>query len=146
MLERIYKNYPGTLLPADLTGQPVISARGRKVSTAGPTYTGLPNMFPGWNPYAMAGSVSVPPGPSYQIPPPSHPATSMSNTPFYSPHSTIQYNNNNGNPENHQQPSDDDEDVEYPTITAFLEELEVNDRDHHYFTHFTEAFHQHCYY
>jgi hypothetical protein len=70
--------------------------------------------------------------------------------PFYSPDTTTSYTNIPPNPpadkERYRSPSNDDQSVEYPTISDFFVELETTDRGNHYFTNYTNLFNQHGYF
>ena len=143
VLERIYKNYPSVSLPADLTGQPIISPKGRKPPAPDVSQMYPSNPFMGWNPYLAATAMNMPPGPLYTT-------AGSSTTPFYPPHPTAAHSNipqnlvtNEGTC---QLSSDDDQAVKFPTIPEFLEELSANDHGSHYFTDFASGFHQHGYF
>jgi len=143
VLERVYKNYPWMLLPADLTGQPTISAKGQRPPTSDAMYGYPPNQFAGWNPYLAARFLNMPPGPSY-------PVSGPSSAPFYPLYPTPPYAGTLPNPPTNEgrcrSPSDDGQSIEYPTISDFLAELTTADRSHHYFSNYTDYFHQQGYF
>ncbi|KAF9778370.1 hypothetical protein BJ322DRAFT_1025084 [Thelephora terrestris] len=143
VLERVYKNHPRVSLPTDLTGQQVISPKGRRPPASDAQYVYPPNPFVGWNPYLTAGPSNVPPGPLYPTP-------GLLNPPFYPPYPPTSHANNfsdtPADKRRHRSPSVDDQHIEYPSVSEFLAELEAADRGHHYFTNYTDFFHEQGYF
>ena len=142
VVEKVYESNPQVQLPTNLTGRPVTSSRSRRTSALGPPYPYPPNPFPGWTPY-----------PAFDMPVPYHLYTTSSsaNAPHYSPHFTKSPSDVPPGPltedgQIHRSPSDDDEDIQYPSITEFFTELEKTSSSEHYFESYTAAFHDNGYY
>jgi hypothetical protein len=143
VLEKIYKKYPHAPIPSELSGRPIVQSKNMKQSTSGAPYTYPMGPFPGWFPYPAAGPSNIQPYPSWPIPGPSH-------TPFYPSYPPAIHPNIPSNPLTNEvscrSPSDDDQDFEYPTISDFFEELMTTESGRHYFTTYTDSFHDQGYY
>ena len=97
-----------------------------------------PGPFPGWMPYPAWNAQA--PYPPYGFP-------GSSNAPSYPPHST---NTPSNIPDegglSHRSPSDDDDEIEYPSVAEFLVELTETESSEHSFTNYVEAFRNEGYY
>ena len=133
VLKKIYKKYPHTPLPSELSGQPTVSSKNTKQSTFNASYPYPTSPLPTWLPYPVAGPLNVQPYPSWQAP---YPPTMHSNVPSIPP--------NNKGP--CRSPSNDSEDLEYPAISNFFKELTATENGHHYFMNYTDFFHKQGYY
>lgn len=141
LLEKIYKEYPHASLPMELTGRPAISSKKAKRSAFdAPNPSGS---FPGWFPHFQPGPSNLSSYPSWPTPNPTY-------GPFLPPYPPATYPNIPSGP-----PIDDDapkspksegQDFEYPTISDFFEDLMKTEGDRHYFTNYTEYFHDQGYY
>ena len=89
--------------------------------------------LPTWLLYPVAGPLNVQPYPSWQAP---YPPTTHSNVPSIPPTDEGPCRS----------PSNDSEDLEYPTISNFFEELTASENGHHYFMNYTDFFHKQGYY
>jgi hypothetical protein len=91
-----------------------------------PTFN-TPTPYP---PYALPGPSNAPPYPPYHI---KSPFDTQSNSPAEGD-------------QTQRSPSDDDVGIQYPTIADFFAELTETESNEHYFTTYTEAFHNNGYY
>jgi hypothetical protein len=136
VVEKVYESNLQALLPTNLTGHPVTSSRNRRAPNVNPPYLYPPGPFPGWPPYPVP-SAPVP-YPPYTLPGPSNPSS-------YPPYLTDNSINSPAEGDR-RSPGDGDEDLHYPTITEFFAELMETESSEHYFTSFTDAFHNNGYY
>jgi hypothetical protein len=84
----------------------------------------------------------MPPYPSWPIPGPSH-------APFHRPYPPAVHADIPSNPladEGTHRSSDNDQDLEYPTISDFFKELMATESGFHYFTNYTDSFNEQGYY
>ncbi|KAF9653507.1 hypothetical protein BDM02DRAFT_3225543 [Thelephora ganbajun] len=135
--------YPNAPLPSELSGQPTISSKNMRQSAFNAPYPYVPSPFAGWPPYLAPGSSNILPYPPWPVPGPSH-------TPFHPLHPPSVPSNVPTNPSANEEapppPSDDDRDFEYPTISDFFEGLMATESGRHYFTNYTDSFHNQGYY
>jgi len=143
VLEKIYKRYPHAPVPSELSGQPIVQSKNTRQSTLNTPYNYPTGPFTGWLPYPTAGPSNIQPYPPWPTPGPSH-------LPFYPSYPPAIHSNIPPNPLTneitHGSTSDDDQDLEYPTISDFFEELTTTENGHHYFTSYTNSFHEQGYY
>ena len=176
VLEKVYEDENRrrpVLLPVELTKSPIASSTiPRRQQDANPAVLSQPGTATGWfqppvvsppgmpyyHPYPPVGPPGAPYYPSHSMasPPiapyylPHHPA-GPSRSPHYPPYPVASSSSNPLTGESERRsPSneDEDEDVTYPTISEFLKHLGTveTDTDFHYFTSYTESFHQKGYY
>jgi hypothetical protein len=136
VVEKVYESNPQALLPTNLTGHPVTSSRNRRAPNLNHPYVYPPGPFPGWPPYPVP-SAPVP-YPPYTLPGPSNPL-------FYPPYLTDNSINSPAEGD-HGSPGNSDEDLHYPTIAEFFTELMETESSEHYFTSYTDGFHDNGYY
>ena len=138
MVEKVYESNPHVQLPANLTGRAVVSSRSRRPPLFNVPYVYPHGPLPGWTPY---------PTPSAPVRYPPYALPNLSNSPPY-PYPKSPFDVPFGPPTEGDLRflSDSDEDLQYPTITEFFEELAETESSEHYFTNYTEAFHENGYY
>ena len=143
LLKEIYATYPHASLPSELSGKPVISSKNTRQSAFNVPNPYAPNPFAGWFPHPMTGPSNVPPYPAWPTPGPSH-------APFLPSYPPTIYPNALPNPPAGESasgsPSDDNHNLEYPSVANFFKDLMTTEGDHHYFTNYTDAFHKQGYY
>ena len=143
VLEKIYKRYLHAPIPLELSGQPIVQSKNTRQSTLNTPYNYPTGPFIGWLPYPTAGPSNIQPYPPWPTPGPSH-------LPFYPSYPPAIHSNIPPNPLTneitHGSTSDDDQDLEYPTISDFFEELTTTENGYHYFTRYTNSFHEQGYY
>ncbi|KAF9785386.1 hypothetical protein BJ322DRAFT_1108826 [Thelephora terrestris] len=141
VLEKIYEQYPDAPLPSELSGRRAVSSKNTKQSTPAFNSPHMPGPFAGWPFHPMPGPSSISPF-MWPIPGASH-------APF-NPAQSPAFHFNTSNPpvdeDLPRSPDSDDQDLEYPTIATFFEELEETESNRHHFTNFTEAFYEKGYY
>ena len=136
VVEKVYENNLQVQLPMSLTGRPVISSRNQKSQNFNPSYVYPPGPFPGWTPYSFPSALA--PYPPYTLPGPS-------NAPSYPAHHA-DHSPSPATEGDHGSPGDSYKDLQYPTTAEFFAELMETESHRHYFTDYTEAFHDNGFY
>ena len=139
VVEKVYESNPHVQLPANLTGRSVVSSGSRRPPAFNPSYVYPHSPLPGWTPYPT----SSPP-----VPYPPYTLPNLSNAPPYPylTQSPFSIPSNLPAEGDIRSPSDSDEDLQYPTISEFFAELMETESSEHYFTNYTEGFHDNGYY
>ena len=137
VIERVYESNLQVQLPASLTGRAVASSRNQKSQNFNPSYIYPHGPFPGWMPPYPVPSAPAP-YPPYTLPGPS-------NAPSYMPYHT-DHSFNSPTEGDCRSPGDSDEDLQYPTTAEFFAELMETESSRHYFTNYTDAFHDKGFY